>query len=149
MRVAIPPGTKGRQLAVTLTNTRLGVALKGAKTPGEVSAQRPCWHVCLLGPGSTFPRSFPRSFLPYLQVGGGLAVPGGVLLSGKISAEDCLWEIEDDAAAGTAWAVFTLILVRRMGAPFWTSLSKPEDGGGGSGAAAGGASAAASATSDS
>ena len=40
VRVAIPRGTKGRQLAVTLTNTRLGVALKGAKTPGEVRRGR-------------------------------------------------------------------------------------------------------------
>lgn len=58
------------------------------------------------------------------QVGGSLATPGGLPLSGKIAAEDCLWEIDEDAAAGTAWVTFTLILVRRMGAPFWTSLTK-------------------------
>jgi hypothetical protein len=74
-------------------------------------------------------------------------VPGGVALSGKISAEDCLWEIEEDAAGGGAWAVFTLILVRRMGAPFWTSLAKPEEGGGSAaGSGAGGAAAAAGAS---
>ena len=75
-------------------------------------------------------------------------MPGGVALSGKISAEDCLWEIEEDAASGEAWAVFTLILVRRMGAPFWTSLAKPEDDGtgGAAAAAAGGAAAAAAPT---
>ena len=75
-------------------------------------------------------------------MGGSLATPGGVPLTGKIAAEDCLWEIDEDAAAGTAWVTFTLILVRRLGAPFWTSLTNGAETEAAGGAAAGGAATA-------
>ena len=71
-----------------------------------------------------------------LQVGGTLARPGGLLLNGKIAAEDCLWEIDEDPAAGTAWVTMTLILVRRNGAPYWTRLTAPDHEAAGEGGAA-------------